>query len=159
MSNNEIPSDILKPSCYGCSHTQRVSKPPYPNSTRRAKHRLNQCEMMDINMGTPTSIPRSKPHRPQQYYRCSKACSHAITAVPKQQHFSSFWALKLRITVSSFSFPDTPEAHELLWAKTQEKQGYCPDIPTEHTGNGQWLEACKPESYYERERTKALDLP
>lgn len=83
-----------------------------------------------------------------------------ITPVPKQQHLSSFWALKLRVVVSSFSFPDTLEAHELLWAKTQEKQGYCPDVSAEYTGKTRkWLKVCKPEICSKREKSTALDHP
>lgn len=64
------------------------------------------------------------------------------------------------MAVSSFSLPDTLEAHELLWAKSQEKQVSCPDISAEHTGKTrQCLEAYKPEICSEREKSTALDLP
>lgn len=103
-----------------------------------------------------------RPHRqqPEQYCRGTKACLHIITSIPKQLHFSSFGALKLQIAVSSFSFSDILEVHELLWTKSQEKQDYCPDISTEHTGKTrQWLEACKPEICSERKKSTALDFP
>lgn len=102
------------------------------------------------------------PHRqqPQQYYKSTKTCLHIITPVPKKQHFSSFWALKLKIAASSFSFPGTLEAHELLWARSQEKQGYCPDISTELTGKtGQWLRGLRNRNLFRKIKIHSLRPP
>lgn len=121
-----VPNQKL--SCYKSTHIPRVRKPQHHNSTGRAKYRWKRVWWLILKTGTPAPGDeiRTKTLRPLQYNINTKACLHIITAVPKQQHFSSFRALKLWVVVSSFSFPDTPEAHELLWAKIQEKQGYLP---------------------------------
>lgn len=108
--------------CQGSENLNTTSQLEEQNSDE------NSMWWLILKTGTPAPGDeiRTKTLQPLQYEINTKACLHIITAVPKQQHFSSFWVVKLWVVVSSFSFPDTPEAHELLWAKIQEKQGYLP---------------------------------